>query len=186
MGLVGKEAVMAWRVDEGRNGTSLEGLGVAVVAKAEGTLGEDGIFPDAGWPYQISDPCRRAGDYGAGVGTHQFCERGCPENTLRMSHRLNESRLLENDHHSVEGVFQAGIPAEIHTRKLAGNDCVCTNEEIYFQPLTDVYYATPAYTLKQKYLGEGSTAVGTTQVSQRLWPFLRSSLAFRFSISVMT
>ncbi|MGD9858142.1 MAG: DUF1326 domain-containing protein, partial [Planctomycetaceae bacterium] len=46
MGLVGKEAVLAWKVDEGGwNGTDLQGLSVALVLKAEKTLGNDGVFP---------------------------------------------------------------------------------------------------------------------------------------------
>src|SRR5439155_17828804 len=46
MSLAGKEAVMAWKVDQGSwNDVALDGLGVALIVKAEGTLGSDGIFP---------------------------------------------------------------------------------------------------------------------------------------------
>src|ERR1700686_3222797 len=46
MGSAGKEAVMAWKVDEGRwQGVPVAGLGVAVVLNSEGTLGYDGVFP---------------------------------------------------------------------------------------------------------------------------------------------
>src|SRR5262245_45807708 len=46
MGQAGKEAVMAWKVDDGSfSGVSLKGLGVALVVNADGTLGTNGIFP---------------------------------------------------------------------------------------------------------------------------------------------
>ena len=45
IGIAGKEAVMAWKIDEGRwAGKDLAGLGVAVVIKANDTLGFGGSF----------------------------------------------------------------------------------------------------------------------------------------------
>ena len=46
MGLAGKEALMAWKIDKGEwKGVSLDGLGAAVIVTAENTIGYDGIFP---------------------------------------------------------------------------------------------------------------------------------------------
>ena len=46
MGLAGKEALMAWKVDKGQwNGVNVDGLGAAVIVTAENTIGYDGIFP---------------------------------------------------------------------------------------------------------------------------------------------
>ena len=43
MELAGKEALMAWKVDKGTwKGVKLDGLGVAVVVNAQGTIGFDG------------------------------------------------------------------------------------------------------------------------------------------------
>ncbi len=156
MGLVGKEAVMVWKVEEGSwNGTSLAGLSVAVVVKAEGTLGEDGIFPmQAGHIKSVILVDEQANDEQY-VALVDFAKDAAVKYTSNVTQIDRVPLKLENDHHDVEGVFQAGDLAEIHTRKLAGNDCICTNEKAYFQPLTDVHFATPAYTLKQKYEGEG-------------------------------
>src|SRR5258707_10474180 len=45
IGIAGKEAVMAWKIDEGRwAGEDLAGLGVALVIKANDTLGFGGSF----------------------------------------------------------------------------------------------------------------------------------------------
>ncbi len=156
MGLVGKEAVMAWKVDEGNwNGTPLEGLSVAVIVKAQGTLGEDGTFPmQAGHMKSVILVDERANDEQY-VALVDFAKEAAIKYTQDVTSIERLPLKLENDHHRVEGVFQAGDLAEIHTRKLDGNDCVCTNEMVFFQPLTDVHSATPAYTLKQKYDGGG-------------------------------
>ena len=46
MGLAGKEALMAWKIDKGQwNGVNVDGLGAAVIVTAENTIGYDGIFP---------------------------------------------------------------------------------------------------------------------------------------------
>src|SRR5262245_31671731 len=46
MSLAGKEAGRAWQVDKGAwQGGSLDGLGVWLGVRAEGTLGSDGVFP---------------------------------------------------------------------------------------------------------------------------------------------
>lgn len=156
MGLVGKEAVMAWRVDEGSwQGTSLEGLSVAVILKAEGTLGDDGIFPmQAGHIKSVILVDEQASDE-QHLALVDFAKDAAARYTDDITRIDRVPLKLENDHSSVEGVFKAGDLAEIHTRKLDEGDCICTNEMVYFQPLTDVHYATPAYTLKQKYNGDG-------------------------------
>ena len=49
MGQAGKEAVMAWKVDEGSfSGVSLDGLGVALVVNADGNAGNQRHLPDEG------------------------------------------------------------------------------------------------------------------------------------------
>ena len=167
MGLAGKEAVLAWKVDEGGwNDVNLEGLGVALVLKSERTLGNDGIFPmDAGTINSVI-----LVDENASQAQQQalvaFVKHTAEELTKNVQRIDRVALTLENDHHSVEGVFTAGDIAEVRTRKLDGNDCICTNEEIYYQPLTDVHYATPAYSLAQSYTGEGLNCRWTNQGSR--------------------
>jgi hypothetical protein len=156
MGLVGKEAVLAWKVDEGGwNDVNLEGLGVALVLKAERTLSNDGIFPmDAGTINSVILVDENASQTQQ-QALVEFVRHTAADFTKNVQRIDRVALALENDHHSVEGVFTAGDIAEIRTRKLDGNDCICTNEEIYYQPLTDVHYATPAYSLEQSFTGEG-------------------------------
>ena len=61
---------------------------------------------------------------------------------------------LSNDHSTGEGVFKAGRLAEIRTRGLEDFDCICTNEKIFYQPLTEVQNYMPAYSLTQSFHGK--------------------------------
>ncbi len=167
MGLVGKEAVMAWKVDEGGwNGTDLEGLSVALVLKAEKTLGNDGIFPmQDGWIDSVilvdenaSDEQQRA--------LVAFVRQSAADYTKNVKQIERASLTLQNDHSTMEGVFEAGDVAEIRTRKLGDQDCICTNEMVYYQPLADVHYAVPAYSLKQSYAGDGLNCRWSTEGSR--------------------
>ena len=52
MGLAGKEALMAWKVDKGQwNGVNVDGLGAAVIVTAENTIGYLSLI-------HISEPTR--------------------------------------------------------------------------------------------------------------------------------
>ena len=61
---------------------------------------------------------------------------------------------LENDHLAGKGVLKAGDMAQIETRALKKGDCVCTNEMVYYQPLTKVQDFSPAYTRSFGYSGD--------------------------------
>ncbi|MBX3436278.1 MAG: DUF1326 domain-containing protein [Planctomycetaceae bacterium] len=156
MGLGGKEAVMAWKVDEGGwNGTSLEGLSVALIVKAQKTLGNDGIFPmQAGRIDSVILVDEAASDLQQ-QALIDFVKQTASVYTQHVNHVERVPLTLENDHHNMEGVFKAGDLAQIQTRKLGEHDCICTNEMVYYKPLTDVHYAAPAYSVKQSYTGDG-------------------------------
>ena len=49
----------------------------------------------------------------------------------------------------------AGELAKIETRALTSADHICSNEEVWYEPLTQVAHAMPAYTLANSYQGEG-------------------------------
>lgn len=164
MALAGKEAVIAWKVDEGSwNGTNLAGLGAVLVVKAEGTLGDDGVFPmNAGQMESVILIDESATDEQQ-VALVDFVKETAAAYTGNVKKIERTEITLENDHATVEGILKAGDLAEIRTRKLNDFDCVCSNEEIFFQPLTDVHYATPAYSLKQSFTGEGLDSRWTYQ-----------------------
>ena len=156
MSLTGKEAVMAWKVDKGSwNDVTLDGLGVAVVVKAEGTLGNDGVFPmKAGKMAAVIIVDERASSeqHAALVA---FVKHSAKEYTANVIKVVSSPITLKNDHLEGKGVFSAGKLASIETRKMGKKDCSCSNEMIYYQPLTKVENFVPAYSLKLSYEGEG-------------------------------
>lgn len=167
MGLGGKEALMAWKVEEGGwNDVKLEGLSVALVVKADGTLGNDGIFPmQAGKIDSVILVDEKASDEQQ-QALVDFVKHTAVDYTRNVKLIERVPLTLTNDHHRVEGVFKAGNVAEIRTRKLGDHDCICTNEQVYYQPLTDVHYATPAYSLEQSYAGDGLNCRWSTMGSR--------------------
>ena len=146
---------MAWKVDEGGwNGATLEGLSVALVLKADGTLGDDGVFPmQPGTVRSVILVDDQASD-DQQAALVDFVKESSPELTRHVVSIEKTPITLENDYYTVEGVFKAGHMAEIRTRKLGHNDCICTNEMVFFRPLTEVNSATPAYSVTQSYVGD--------------------------------
>lgn len=156
MDLAGKEAVMAWKVDEGRwNNVSLDGLGVALVVTADSTIGYDGVFKrEAQKPRAVIliDQQASPEQHEALVAFVKDSAKDLAANVVAIE---EVPFKLENDHLEGRGVFQAGKVAKIETRAMAKGDCVCTNEEVFYQPLTKVENASPAYSLTQSYTGKG-------------------------------
>ena len=155
MALAGKEAVLAWKIEKGTwKDVTIDGLGVALVVKAEGTLGSDGVFP--------MKPGKTAAviivDEDASIEQRDalvaFVKSNAKDLTKNVLKVVSAPIKLENDHLEGKGVFSAGKLASIETRKMKKNDCVCTNELIYYQPLTKVENFLPAYTLSQSYQGD--------------------------------
>lgn len=156
MALAGKEAVLAWKIEKGVwKDVVIDGLGVALVVKAEGTLGSDGVFP--------MQPGKTAAiiivDERASTAQREalvaFVRNNAKDLTKNVLNVVAAPIRLENDHLEGKGVFSAGKLAAIETRKMGKSDCVCTNEVIYYQPLTKVENFSPAYTLRQSYQGDG-------------------------------
>jgi hypothetical protein len=156
MGLAGKEALLAWKVEQGRwDGTPLDGLHVALVIKAENTLGEDGVFPqDPGKvdAVMLVDEQATTEQEQALVA---FVKDSAPQYTGNVEKVVRAPMEMQHDYYTAAGSFQAGKFARIETRGLTDGDCVCTNEQVFYQPLTAVDYATPAYSLTQSFTGPG-------------------------------
>lgn len=155
MTLAGKEAVLAWKVEEGSwAGAELAGLSVALVVKANGTLGTDGVFADSVTETSavilVDDQATEA-QQSALVA---FVKEAAQDYTGNVAKIERTSIKMDNDYRTMQGSLKAGRLAEIKTRKLDKGDCICTNEAVFYEPLVDVQQATPAYSLKQSYSGK--------------------------------
>lgn len=156
VGIAGKEAVMAWKVDEGKwAGEDLSGLGVALVINANDTLGFGGSFyvkPDKIVAVIVVDEQATASQQAALV---KFVTDSAPHLTKDVVRVESAAVTLTNDHLSGKGIFSAGKLAKIETRALAKGDCVCSNETVFYPPLNKVENAHPAYTLNMTFEGKG-------------------------------
>jgi hypothetical protein len=156
MGMAGKEAIMAWKVDQGSwNETKLDGLGVALVVTADQTLGDDGIFgqvPTKTKAVVLVDKKADESQKAALIAFAKDSAKKLAENIVRVE---EVPFTLENDHVESRGVFAAGDIAKIETRALKSGDCVCSNEIRYYQPLVTVENSHPAFALSHKFQGQG-------------------------------
>lgn len=156
MGLAGKEAVMAWKVDEGSwQGVSLNGLGVALVVNAESTLGYDGVFPMQAGQIRSVILVDKQADAKQREALVSFVKDKAKDLAGTVKHVEAVPISLSNDHLEGRGVFKAGDLAKIETRALRKGDCVCTNESVFYKPLTEVENASPAYANTLSYQGAG-------------------------------
>ena len=160
LGLSGKEALMAWKVDRGTyNGIKLDGLTVALVVEASDTLGENAGFrnkPETLGSVILIDK-QATGDQSAAL--QAFVREVAPKLAVNVRKVEPVAMTLQNDHLAGHGLFQAENIAKIETRKMAKGDCICTNEAIFYPPLTKVQNVQPAYCLESQFEG---TCLNTT------------------------
>ena len=156
MSMAGKEAIMAWKVDQGSwNETKLDGLGVALVVTADQTLGDDGIFgqtPTKTKAVLLVDKKANESQKAALIAFAKDSAKKLAENVVRVE---EVPFTLENDHVEARGIFAAGEIAKIETRQLKKGDCVCSNEIRYYEPLTKVDNSHPAFAVSHSFKGQG-------------------------------
>lgn len=166
--VVGDRAVMAWKVTEGAiDGVDLAGLGVAAAVRGTTTFSEDD--PRAAEAVLIVDEransdqrtaliamARRLG--GERLGRVTDVKTSAIELTID-DHCALEPEGPAHKHHVMPlappARFEAAGLAEIATRPLTAEDCVCGNEVVAYPPLSAGVEAEPAYTLGHAYRGAG-------------------------------
>jgi len=156
IGSAGKEALMAWKVDKGSwNDIDLSGLSVVLVLEANDTLGSNLSFHVNPYPIHsvvIVDEKATAAQRDALI---KFVRETAPELTDHIQRVEVAPISLKNDHLAGKGSLVAGNLARIETRKMAKGDCVCSNESVFYPPLTKVQNSQPTYSLEMGYQGPG-------------------------------
>ncbi|MEW5978288.1 MAG: DUF1326 domain-containing protein [Acidobacteriota bacterium] len=153
VGLVGDQAIVAWRIREGAwNGVKLDGLSVVGVAKASNTLGDPFHDPYPAKSVLIVDSKATAEQRVALQQFAQFMAQDLLKNIVKV-----EEAAIQLDMGSEHGVARlvAGNLAKIETRCLSEKDHLCGNEEVYYDPLTEVSHAMPAYAETDEFSGSG-------------------------------
>jgi hypothetical protein len=159
MGMAGKEAVVGWKVSDGSwNGVPLSGMTVALVVKADNSLGYDGVFPMAAEKIGSVIVVDEKASEAQRNALVDFVRDSAPALTGDVRKIQAAPMTLEANDDTAVAKLKAGNVAEISTRALGKNDCVCTNETAFYQPLVEVKYPMPAYAASQSYSGSDLNA----------------------------
>lgn len=164
--IYGKQAVMAWKVNQGSwKGVDVAGLCVAAAVQANTTFSED----DPAKAHAVlivdsrADQQQRAAllDMARTLGGRRVANATRVAVT-RMQLNLEKHAASTESSHSEHGMpktarasfWAAGI-AQIVTRPLDERDHLCGNEVVAYGPLSKAVVANPAYTLGHQFQGEG-------------------------------
>jgi len=165
--IVGKQAVMAWRVNRGTwKGVDVAGLCVAAAVQADNTFTTDDPAKASAVLIVDSraDRDQRAAliDMAKTLGGTRVANRPTAILVTRMNLKLEAPHEKGESEHAAHGMPQtprasfwaAGI-AQIVTRPLDERDHLCGNEVVAYPPLSKAVEAKPAYTLGHEFKGEG-------------------------------
>lgn len=150
MGLTGNQAILAWSVESGRHdGVDLSGLKVVLCVS-----GSEAVHAEAGQPRSVVLVDQRATPEQREALVHFAVERGgrLAGRVVRVEARPIE---LSVDHAELKARLTAGGEATIETRRLKDGDCVCSNEIVFYPPLTEVENYEPAYSVESAFSGRG-------------------------------
>lgn len=160
--LVGKEAILAWKVREGSwQGVPLQGLSVVAVIGTDATLGDPYTRPERTQAVIVVDEKASADQRDALVRFARDMAPALLQEVVRIETAPIQADFQVNaqahhHHHGGELVsLKAGDVAEIKARAMKHTDHLCGNEEVFYPPLTEVAQALPAYTLVHQFRGTG-------------------------------
>ncbi len=175
--LVGNEAILGWRVDQGEwNGVSLNGLAVVVVVRAKATLGDPYADPYPAKSVLIVDDQANARQRAALVAFAHHMTGKLTANVERVVYAPVSLEVVR-EHHGI-ALLRAGNFATVQTRPINDRDHLCGNEITFYPPLTNLSHSMPAVALRDEYRGPGlgetwsisdkrSAFVGTFAVSDK-------------------
>src|SRR5437763_930809 len=153
MGVTGREALMAWKIDEGQHhGVDLAGLKAVMAVTAGETLGRADRLEKAVKAVILADERANPQQREALVDFIKSRAGKLAENVHKVEFVAINLKL---DHVEMVADLKAGRDVSIRTRKLAKGDCVCTNEVVFYPPLTKVDNYAPAFALEGRYSGRG-------------------------------
>jgi hypothetical protein len=161
--LAGDQAILAWQVKKGSwNGVSLEGLSVVGVVKAAATLGDQYNNPYPAKAVLIIDDNATADQREALIGFARGMGGDLFKNVVRVEIASIKMEVSHEGGHYRKTFLRAGKLAGIETRSINGNDHLCGNEEVFYQPLTPTNHAMPAVAELDEYTGPSLGVSWTT------------------------
>lgn len=156
VGLTGDLAVFGWKINQGTwQGVRLDGLGVVGVVKASATLGD---VTASAYPVKAVLIIDERADAEQRLALKNFAQRMAGDllsDIVRIDYRPVELELEGGNVHGARATLTAGELARIQTRAIHAGDHICSNEEVWYLPLTKVGHAMPAYALAHSFQGRG-------------------------------
>ncbi len=154
--LVGREAIMAWKVDRGSwDGVKLDGLSVAAAVRANATLGDPYADPYPAKAVLIVDDQASAAQKKALIGLAKHYAGRLLENVVEVKSEPVMMELPQDHHQHGRARMMAGTTAAITTRPINETDHLCGNEVTFYPPLVKLDHSVPAVALTDRYTGPG-------------------------------
>ena len=161
--LAGDQAILAWHVNQGSwKGVELDGLAVVGVVKANATLGDQFNNPYPAKAVMIVDARANVEQQKALMGFAQEMAGELLKNVVRVEVAPIEMKVSHEGGHFSNTMMRAGNLAGIETRSIGGNDHLCGNEEVYYQPLAAMSHAMPAVAELDAFNGQGLGVMWTS------------------------
>lgn len=156
VGQTGRLAVMGWHIQKGTfQGVNLEGLSVVGVIRAKNTLGDWMEASNAAKAVMIVDEKATPEQQ---LALKAFARKMAGEllsDVVRTEIQPISFAMKDNNVHSRTAEMTAGTMAKIATRPLTGDDQICHNEDVWYQPLAQTEHAMAAYTMANSFAGKG-------------------------------
>jgi hypothetical protein len=155
VGLVGNEAILAWKIKEGDwMGTNLNGLGVVAVVRAHATLGDPYHSPYPAESVLIVDQRATSRQRLALLDFAASMAGRLLRHIVRVEAAPIQLTSAQGEHQGA-ALLVAGNLARIETRSLCQGDDICGNEFVYYPPLVQLTHAMPAFTIEDSFQGKG-------------------------------
>ena len=154
VGLVGDQAILAWRVQAGDwHGVRLDGLSVVSIVKASATLGDPHSNPYPAKAVLIVDERATTEQQKALISFAQEMGGQLLKNVVRVETAPIKLKVRHDGGHYGNVLLRAGDLAAIETRTIGDKDHLCGNEETYYPPLAATSHAMPAVAMVDQYQG---------------------------------
>jgi len=154
LNLAGKQAVMAWHVDQGVwNGENLSGMTVVAVVNAEDTLGMIGADASRSRSILIVDQSASEAQQAALVNFAEAQGGEILSHVVAVEVAPMQFQTNVGGKHGVSSL-KAGDLVSVKTRMLNAGDEFCHNEDVYYPPLAaNLTHSMPAVATESGYHG---------------------------------
>jgi hypothetical protein len=157
MNLSGDEAILAWRIREGKwDGVDLQGLAVGAAVKAQATLGDPYASPYPAKAVLFVDRNATSQQRQALINFAQETGGELLRHVVRVIDTPVDMEVLQQ--HGARARLQAGDFITVETRGIGPKDHLCGNESTFYPPLTETTHAMPAVAMTDRYSGKDLSA----------------------------